>query len=536
VAALTPLLVFLAVLAVRSVYWAALEATPLSEWHLWRETDEWGFLDWSSRLAAGNWMDRPAWRAYFSWQVPGGPAPAWEARYQPNAYFTGPLYAYGLALLRAAFGSPIVSARLLQLLLAAATAAALAAATAKVLRRRAGNVVAVAGALFAGLMDGLYAPSVFHDGFLYRDGPVGHVGTLLMVMPLLASGSWGALAAGLLGGFGALLKQTLLPLGIVAAALVWRRAPAGADRGRALVFAGAGLAVPLLAMALRNVAVGVPPLTFDTRQATSFVWGNVRGADATTVPPARMPAVLDEAKGSTLKAFQLVLASYRDAPLEYPRLLAKKLVTFFGGFEVPDDASLYFFRDRLPVLPMLPVYTCLLGPGIVGLCAALARGILRRGEALLALVAFLVPLGSSLMVQTVSRYRVAVSGPLALGAGLLLGICLDDLLRARVGRAAALAAGSLFLSGVTLLPSVIPAGRHRWVDTVVYATLVERHVSPQAAAGEVARYLEEGRDDPQRALGLIATRRWWNGDRSGVRLEPQGVASPGRRFAPPKER
>jgi len=71
---------------------ASLEESPLSDWHLWTETDEWGYVDWSARIASGNWLDVPAWRSYFSWQEPFGPPEAWEGWYQKNAYFAGPLY------------------------------------------------------------------------------------------------------------------------------------------------------------------------------------------------------------------------------------------------------------------------------------------------------------------------------------------------------------------------------------------------------------------------------------------------------------
>ena len=103
---------------VRGAYLVSLSRTPLSLWHLWTETDEWGYVDWSAHLAAGNWRDVPAWRSYFSWQTGYGSPEVWEGWYQKNAYFSGPLYPYGLAVLRLVFGSPVWPARILQLLLA----------------------------------------------------------------------------------------------------------------------------------------------------------------------------------------------------------------------------------------------------------------------------------------------------------------------------------------------------------------------------------------------------------------------------------
>ena len=115
-----------------------------------------------------------------------------------------------------------------------------------------------------------------------------------------------------------------------------------------------------------------------------------------------MGEILAKAGGSTLRTARLVLEGYRDAPLEFPKLLLKKFATFWNAFEVPDNANFYFFRDRIRLLRVLPVFSCLLGAGLVGLFAALARGVLRREEGLLALVAILTPLAACLLVQTTS--------------------------------------------------------------------------------------------------------------------------------------
>ena len=95
---------FALVLAVRGASLASLLATPLASWHLWMETDEHAYVEWSARLAAGNWADVPAYRAYFNWQREYGPPEAWERWYQKNAYYAGPHYLYGLPVVRKVFG------------------------------------------------------------------------------------------------------------------------------------------------------------------------------------------------------------------------------------------------------------------------------------------------------------------------------------------------------------------------------------------------------------------------------------------------
>jgi len=537
--------VFLAVLLVRGAYLFHLSKTPLSLWHLWTQTDEWGYVDWSAHLAAGNWRDVPAWRSYFGWQETYGSPEDWEEWYQKNAYFSGPLYPYGLAALRLVFGSPVWPARILQLVLACLASSVIALAVfgfgEDLLRRGRGEGgsrgLAVA-AILAGLLYGLYGPLVFHDGFLLRDGPVAHLSTLLLVWPLLARERTSARSAfllGLLGGLAILLKQTVAPLAI---ASLWsysvsKNSPGGAKRRRIALLGALGLALPISVLCIRNISAGVPPLTFDTRQAIGLIWGNARGADATTASPPGMDDMLEEARGSTLRTARLVLESYGDAPLALPKLFLKKLATFFNAFEVPDNANFYFFRDRLFLLRLLPVFSCVLGVGLVGLFAALARGVLRKEEFALAIVAMLTPLAACLLVQTTSRYRVAMAGPLALGAGLFFLFTFEEIRRRRARNAFVLLGTAGALSLIPLLPSTIPAGRHRFADAMVYATLLEGQRDRAGAAQEVRRYLEEGADDSARDGGVASLRHWYEtGDRSRTNVAPEGLAPPELRLKP----
>jgi hypothetical protein len=553
-------IVFVAVLAIRALALGSLEATPLSLWHLWTETDEHANVEWSARLAAGNWMDVPPYRAYFSWQAAYGPPEVWERWYQKNAYYAGPLYAYGLAALRRLFGSPFLPARVFQLLLACFASAILATAVRSVARharpseRDAGSRASFWSAVAAGILYGAYGPLVFHDFFLYRDGPVAHLSTLLLALPLIAgSGSGGngqerenppnraagtaarrgaaaTLLLGLLGGAAVLVKQTLLPLAVVSVYALSRKS-GGVARRRAFLTGLLGLAIPLGVLAARNVSAGVPPLTFDTRQAIGLAWGNGFGADATTAPSPDMREILDAAGGSTLKTAALVLESYRDEPLALPKLFLKKLATFFNSYEVPDNANYYFFRDRLPILKTLPVFACLLGIGGVGLCAAFARRALGGEDALLVVVAILTPLTACLLVQTTSRYRAGATGPLALGAGLFLVLTSEEARRRRWRSAGALAAAAGGLSLVPLLPPVIYSARHRYADTMVYATIVESRRGPEAAAAELRRYAEEAKDDRLYGTAVQVLGRWAaSGDRSDSLVEPEGIAPPERRL------
>jgi hypothetical protein len=292
-----------------------------------------------------------------------------------------------------------------------------------------------------------------------------------------------------------------------------------------------GLAIPVSVLCIRNISAGVPPLTFDTRQAIGLVWGNAKGADGSTSSPAPMGEILAGARGSTLRAARLVLESYEGARLDLPKLWLRKLATFFNAFEVPDNANFCFFRDRMGILRGLPVFSCLLGAGGIGLGAALTRRLLGREEGLLVLVGVLTPLAACMLVQTTSRYRAAMAGPLALGCGFFLLFTFEAIRHRRLREAGLLALAAGALSLVPLLPSVIPAGRHRFADAMVYATLLEGQGDRAGAAREVQRYLEEGADDSLRDAGIVSFRYWYEtGDRSGTNIAPEGLAPPERRL------
>jgi len=530
---LAALLAGVVVLGIRSAAWAEREASPLSDWHLWMETDEHAAVASATRIARGNLLDDPAFRPWFSWQARFGTPAEWDAVVPPKVAYQGPLYPYLLAAAGATGLGQVAVARLAQLLLATAASAVLATACAALLLRagRPARLAVAAGAV-AGVLHGLYAPLVFLDGFLYRDGPVAHVSALLLALPLLAERSPRARDGALLGlvaGLGALLKQTLLPLGLVSGAVLAARADGRRGRGRAAAGFAAGLLVALAPLVARNVAVGASPLAFDTRPLVGLPWASARGADGSVDPSPLLMEVLRGARGSTLRAGWLTLGTWRDDPAGLALLLGRKLASAFNGAEVPDNASFGFFRDRLPWLARLPLFAFLVGGGVAGLFLAGRRRLFRAGEGFLVAVAALVPLGACLMVSTTTRYRAGVAAPLALGTALFALLAVEAV---KERRAAALLPGAglaAALTAVALLPSPVRATAWRWADTVVAATLAEARVSPEAGMAEVRRYLDENGADPDRARGLVSMRLWLAGRRDFTRIEPSGIAPPARR-------
>ena len=420
-------------------------------------------------------------------------------------------------------------------------------------------------AVAAGVLYGCYGPLVFHDFFLYRDGPVAHVSTLLVALPLVARGrseeheeisssgdrgrsmraAWGAFALGLLGGAATLVKQTVLPLALFSlysdhfqrnpnprAAAQAAALPAARSAAAACFSSVSSASLFRSASSPRATSRPACRRSRSTRgRRSASSWGNGFGADAHDEPATRDEGDPGGSGRLYVEDAKLVLAGYRQEPLELPKLFLKKLATFFNVFEVPDNANYYFFRDRLKILRILPVFPCVLGIGGVGICAALTRRVLRKEEGLLAFVGILTPLAACLLVQTTSRYRVAVAGPLALGAGLFLLFTLEEIRRHKWRAVTLLAAPAVVLSLVPLLPSTIYDARHRFSDMLVYATLAEAERGPEAAAEEIRRYVEEGGDDRSYDTALRALRYWVkSGRRSQGLVAPEGIAPPERRL------
>ncbi len=465
-----PVAVFALVLLVRLVYVVSLERSVLSRWHEWEGTDEHGTLLWSARLAAGHWLDSPPFRHYADWQAKFGTEAEWNSWYPKGALYQGALYPYAVAVVRVVCGSPILATRLLQGLLAALSAATLAAAVRNLILRRGGSREALVGGAVAGLLAGLYAPAVFQDGFVLRDGPLLSISILLVACPLILDTrrARSSLLTGLLGGAAILLKQTLAPLAFVSVWAASRDGEAGPGGRRRLLFGAAGIALPLLLLVGRNLAVGTSPFAFDTRQVVGFAGYVSNGSDATVVPSPRIGEILSKAKGSSLKTALLALESYRGNPAGLLVLTGKKVAAFFNGFEVPDNANFYLFRRRLFPLRWLPVYACILGPGLVGLVLVARRKMMRPAETALLAVAFLVPLVSCLLPTVTSRYRLGVCAPLAFGTGLLAAFLVS---RSAAKEKTAAVAAAVLVSMVTLLPSVIPDSRRRASDEQFLAIL-----------------------------------------------------------------
>ena len=314
----------------------------------------------------------------------------------------------------------------------------------------------------------------------------------------------------------------------------FKEIPAAAAHAAALsLFGLLGLAIPLGVLAVAQHLRRRPAARRSTRGRRSASRGATASAPTRRRTRRRRWRRSSRRRpGPRSKTAKLVLEGYREAPLELPKLFLKKLATFFNVYEVPDNANFYFFRDRLAILKVLPVFPCLLGAGLVGLFAALTRGVLRRDEA--AARGRRDPRAARGLSPRPDDVPLPRGGDRAARPRrrALLSLHLRRNTRPPAARGSAFSLRPrVRCPSFLLLPSVIPAGRHRFSDTLVYATIVEGQDGPAAAAAEVRRYLEEGGDDTRRQVGVAAVRYWAeSGDRSSSLVEPSGHRAAGKRL------
>jgi tetratricopeptide (TPR) repeat protein len=413
------------------------------------------YLDWSSRIANGDWFGRAE-----------------------GLFYQAPLYPYLLAILRSGFGfdAALLAVRLLQVALAALASGALVHLGERAHSRGAG--------LAAGLAMALYAPAIVLDVQLAKESLVVSLGVAVLGL-LLAAGRAPRMGlffvAGLLLGFLSLLRESALLLAVALGAWSWFAfrpphqpassssppAPRAAWRSRWLLAGCAGLLATLGPVAVRNFAVG-GELAFTTAQAgPNFYIGNHPGATGSYEPlrAARGDAqferrdaiaLAEEARGEKLSAKGVSaywlgrgLDFWRSEPLAAAALLAKKLRLALQAPELADVEADWVYARASPVLHVLGKVSHF---GVLAPLALLGllwgwQGTFGRARALL-----LTWLGAAfaglVLFYVLGRYRALLLPPLFLLAGLaiaqLAGCVRQRKWPSGTGRGIAFAASGLF--------------------------------------------------------------------------------------------
>lgn len=388
-------------LLVRLAHWAAVRNQPFFA-QLAMDSQE--YDRWAQAIAGGDW---------FGSQV----------------FFQAPLYPYLLALVYALLGRSLDAVYLLQIAAAVAGVWAL---------WRAGRALGNEPAgLAAAALAAVYAPFLFYDVQLLKESPA--VTVTCFLLWALAARRW--LAAGVLLGVLALLRENALLLLPFLLPLAWQRSSSiGADgrgfaqRGGLLVL---GLLLPLAPVALRNGLVGGDYLPTTSQGGVNFWIGNNPQADGTyrpIVPGKQIPALerqepvrlAEQELGRRLtpaevSAFWLRrgLAWATSHPWDFLRLQIRKLEMFWSWYEWPDAVDYYWTRTISPVL-RLPLVEF----GTLSLLAPIGLWLVWWRKRLGAFApVWLFALGwmlSTVVFFLFSRYRLPVVPALLLLAGVVL--------------------------------------------------------------------------------------------------------------------
>jgi len=376
--------------------------------------------DWARQIVAGDWLSQAVTIPSHRWHrevariyrathsiASLGPedspaeerqnAAQWGTWMHLPAFYQDPLYSYIVAATYRVAGSTARYVFILQLFTGVVSVLLIWGIT----RRVFDDLVAA----IAGLLALFCAPLLFYEVLLLRDSLL--VCSLLLITWLLLLRTTRETRAGgcLLGlaiGVGSLLKSTLLVFGVatLTGMLVsrWHR--------RQIAMTAIGVAIGLAPGVVRNVAIGLSPLTLATSGPLTLLCANEANypPDAGfAVQPALVAHFLGDTRGTWRDALSLAADSHTVS--SYLEQVWGKWRSAWHWFEIPNNENYYYARRTAPVLMWLPVTMLILSPlGLVGLW--LAASCMRQRWPLFAAVASaMIPL---LVFYVVGRFRVAL--------------------------------------------------------------------------------------------------------------------------------
>lgn len=401
--------IFLIAALIRFAYGASVRGTALDRFHEWDQSDMATYIEQSRRIAEGDWLGRDPYHPYHLWQR-FAPVERWEAWYPPRSFHQAPGYSYFLAAHRVLFGERFFGvARLIQALMGAGTAllvfelARRLSATSAASLGAQGNR-ALGAATLAGLIAAFYGPMIQIEAQALRDGPAIFF-ALLATLPLakadeISSGparrfrAWLA-AAGFGLGVTTLFHETgqvlMLAAGLGVIFLAWRAKPATDSAVEpilkrvtmAAVAFGAGAALALSPLVIRNLAVGSPPMAISSRPMVVFAMSNHAaapdGGSSWGFVGEGFVELMDGAQRSFGRLAIGVAKSYKG---DIGRALGgwgRRITAQAMNFEAPDNAAYSFFRERNFILKPTPSFWLVFAPGLAGV--ALALGLAWRHRA-----------------------------------------------------------------------------------------------------------------------------------------------------------
>ena len=462
-------ILFLVAFALRGAHVAALSQAPFARILM---GDSRGYDRWAAEIAAGDWIGE-------------------------ETFYQAPLYPYALGALYAVAGHDLTAARWAQAILGAFACVLLAWAGRQWLSERHGIV---AGALLA-----VYPAAIFFDGLIQKAA----LDNLLMCAVLAVAGTFALsermalvpLLGVLLGLFALTRENALVFVIVVAAWIPWQLAvrPLRA-RLRGVLLLVAGVAVVLIPVGLRNLAVGGDFLLTTSQAGPNFYIGNHEGANGRYVPirPGReipefertdAKEVAERAVGHALSPAAVssywwgqALGWMRAHPAGWASLFLRKLWMTWNRAEIADTESLEVHASVSPVLAALSAVlgfgtlVALALPGMVVAWRARPRPLL--------LYAMLFPFSVAVAAFYVfARYRFPMVPLLILFASAALVAGFDWIRdrKRRIDPAVAGAAAAGIVLGV-LPPAVPPSSSMRLAEMNLGIAFADAHEYQNAVA------------------------------------------------------
>jgi hypothetical protein len=264
----------------------------------------------------------------------------------------------------------------------------------------------------------VYAPAIHYDVILLR-GPWISLTGLLLTWQLTSFRSQPtatrALLMGVTTGVAILFNEASLPLLVLLLMAWWVR-----DLRRLAILGGGlglGLVAVLTPLIVRNLIVGVPPLSLAV--TGSYALAMCNSADAEPLiyrgPSPLFPTLMEQSGAKMANLLWLCLQSFHGIG-NFLLFYLHRAAGLVVPFENPDNANFYYAALKSPVLRWLPTYTVLFPLSVVGVALSFRK---------LTATSPLLPVTlTTILTMTInlpmSRYRITLAALLCPFAGVTL--------------------------------------------------------------------------------------------------------------------
>jgi len=303
-------------------------------------------------------------RAYDEW----GQAIAGGDWWGGEVFYQAPLYPYFVGVVYTIFGRSLLALHLIQMVIGAGACALAYLAGRRLFSETAG--------LISGSLLALYAPAIFFDGIMHKEGLALFLFMLVILLLAIARQASNALTfllAGLAAGLAALTRENLLILLLIVPlwCVIQRSLGPLSVRARGAGVFILGLAIVLLPVAVRNYIVGSTFAVTGSNFGPNFFFGN--NPDATGVYEPLIHSrqdplheredaarLAEQQTGRKLTAGEV--SSYWfgrgmdfviHQPVDCLRLTGRKVLLTWNRFEVPDTEDLHLYAEHSWLLGVL---------------------------------------------------------------------------------------------------------------------------------------------------------------------------------------